>query len=453
MIEAQTEAMPILTEMCSDFLHNEQKRISELMGCFGSPLHVLFPQQAAENVVIWKSKIASVYPRLVVQYAFKACKSISLAQAFASEGAGADVSSVEEFVSAMRCGFAADDISVTGPDKPSSLLDLAITHGATVHIDSEEELGRILVMQGAAKKQVKLFIRIRKQGSRFGLDRQEIMQAFETLGTNGYSEVGLSFHLGGYSLEDRVAALSDACDVASQATEFAVRVGSIDIGGGFPVRYLTVHSIAAFSKGLHLSGKPEIDNYPYAACVASHDHAQAITEKTLLDPDLRSFFEEHKLEIRLQPGRSLLEHCGLTLMRVISVKPKDEHSSYVVLEGMSFSVSDRWFGSDFAPAPLLLKTNTVRRAEPHDYYLVGQSCLESDVIRNKAVSWHQNPSPGDIVCFANTAGYQMDSNESPFHQIPLPEKVAVLRSAQGWASYRDSNCNVRVESYDHQITN
>jgi diaminopimelate decarboxylase len=32
---------------------------------------------------------------------------------------------------------------------------------------------------------------------------------------------------------------------------------------------------------------------------------------------------------------------------------------------------------------------------------------------------------GDLLVYPNTAGYQMDSNESRFHDLPLPPKIAV----------------------------
>ncbi|RUW68309.1 hypothetical protein EOA29_37410, partial [Mesorhizobium sp. M1E.F.Ca.ET.063.01.1.1] len=46
-------------------------------------------------------------------------------------------------------------------------------------------------------------------------------------------------------------------------------------------------------------------------------------------------------------------------------------------------------------------------------------------------------SAGDLVVFTNTAGYQMDSNESSFHQIPLPRKIAAVRRSSAWTILAD----------------
>jgi diaminopimelate decarboxylase len=43
----------------------------------------------------------------------------------------------------------------------------------------------------------------------------------------------------------------------------------------------------------------------------------------------------------------------------------------------------------------------------------------------RKVAFPRRPQVGDLLLYANTAGYQMDSNESPFHELPLPPKVVV----------------------------
>ncbi|WP_348525458.1 hypothetical protein [Nocardia brasiliensis] len=58
------------------------------------------------------------------------------------------------------------------------------------------------------------------------------------------------------------------------------------------------------------------------------------------------------------------------------------------------------------------------------------TCLDSDML-----SWRRIPLPraaevGDLLIYPNTAGYQMDSNESAFHDLPIPPKV-VLHDAPG----------------------
>jgi diaminopimelate decarboxylase len=59
--------------------------------------------------------------------------------------------------------------------------------------------------------------------------------------------------------------------------------------------------------------------------------------------------------------------------------------------------------------------------------VAGASCLECDLLTWRKVAFPVRPQPGDLLVYVNTAGYQMDSNESPFHDLPLPPKVVVER--------------------------
>ncbi|WP_240659996.1 hypothetical protein [Streptomyces sp. WAC 01529] len=56
------------------------------------------------------------------------------------------------------------------------------------------------------------------------------------------------------------------------------------------------------------------------------------------------------------------------------------------------------------------------------------TCLESDMLTWRKIPFRRLPRVGDLLVYPNTAGYQMDSNESPFHDLPLPPKVVVDRT-------------------------
>ncbi|MDX7018620.1 Y4yA family PLP-dependent enzyme, partial [Klebsiella aerogenes] len=61
----------------------------------------------------------------------------------------------------------------------------------------------------------------------------------------------------------------------------------------------------------------------------------------------------------------------------------------------------------------------------------GHSCLDDDVITNRLIAFAHLPKPGDLLIFANTAGYQMDLLENQFHRHPLPTRLtAVINSHQ-----------------------
>ena len=43
----------------------------------------------------------------------------------------------------------------------------------------------------------------------------------------------------------------------------------------------------------------------------------------------------------------------------------------------------------------------------------------------RKIEFDYKPEKGDKLVYLNTAGYQMDSNESTFHKIPVLEKYIV----------------------------
>jgi diaminopimelate decarboxylase len=109
------------------------------------------------------------------------------------------------------------------------------------------------------------------------------------------------------------------------------------------------------------------------------------------------------------------------------VKDRHESEGYAILtaEGTSFSLSEQWFNSEYLPDPILLGASADLPTQSFTACVGGSTCLESDMITWRKIAFDRPVRVGDIVVYANTAGYQMDSNESPFHGLPLPRKVVV----------------------------
>lgn len=75
--------------------------------------------------------------------------------------------------------------------------------------------------------------------------------------------------------------------------------------------------------------------------------------------------------------------------------------------------------------------------------------MESDFIRRTGVDFPVEPEAGDLIVFVNTAGYQMDSNESGFHEHPLPKKVAAIQTQRGWQAIDDEIYSIEEFHHDH----
>ena len=64
-------------------------------------------------------------------------------------------------------------------------------------------------------------------------------------------------------------------------------------------------------------------------------------------------------------------------------------------------------------------------------WIAGHSCLDEDVLTNRLIRFERRPQPGDLLVYANTAGYQMDLLENEFHRHPMPRRIAAIFDAAG----------------------
>jgi diaminopimelate decarboxylase len=64
-------------------------------------------------------------------------------------------------------------------------------------------------------------------------------------------------------------------------------------------------------------------------------------------------------------------------------------------------------------------------------WIAGHSCLDEDVITNRWLRFASTPRAGDLLVYANTAGYQMDLLENEFHRHPMPRRVCVKYGVDG----------------------
>ena len=112
------------------------------------------------------------------------------------------------------------------------------------------------------------------------------------------------------------------------------------------------------------------------------------------------------------------------MLRVQGVKERGY--AIITVDGTSLSLSEQWFNSEFLPDPVLISDSTRQPDGPvFPACVAGVSCLESDLLSWRKIPFPRRPAIGDLLVYLNTAGYQMDSNESPFHDLPLPPKVVV----------------------------
>ncbi|WP_211251674.1 alanine racemase [Andreprevotia chitinilytica] len=422
----------------------KQPLLRELVEGFAGPLHLVFPTRFADNVRAFQSALSAAGVNGQILFAKKANKARCFAAAAADLGIGIDVASAGELREAVGAGIPGAHIGVSGPAKGDALLRLALHHGSLIAIDAADELERLANLSRTLGKPARILLRLRPNSqpkSRFGVEETALPQLFDYCRNQEewLRLEGLSFHLSGYDPQARCNEAGRLISHALTARSLGLPVHWLDIGGGFSVSYADASSwrdfITSHGPDDYHAGKRFGGFYPYHSAAPG---AAMLTQLLAAIPvgaaaSLATLLNRHELGLILEPGRALLDQAGCSVFSVLGVKDRTgERDDYgiVTVDGTSLSLSEQWFDSEFLPDPLLLPRHTTPAA-PFRACIGGASCLDSDMLSWRKIAFPQRPAPGDLLVYPNTAGYQMDSNESPFHELPLPTKLVIRTEGAG----------------------
>nr|WP_028477700.1 alanine racemase [Nocardia sp. CNY236] len=406
--------------------------LGELAFAIGGPFHVMYPPRVADNIDAFRAAFTHAGVRGTIYYGKKSNKAACVARTCAQRGAGIDVASVGELTAAMAQGVRGEELMVTGPAKADDLLWLAARHGALITVDDIGELDRLAALAGPAPARTMIRVLPAASASRFGMTDAEISAALDICGSSDALRLeGFSFHLSGYDAEARAELAGELIARCLYARALGHAATLVSIGGGFGVDYVPGQAAAQFAeracrRWFH-SGKSFDSYYPYHF----PKPGPAMLADILDHQDLARRLRDNGIQLAIEPGRALLAHAGCTAFRVQGSKTRYAHDRpYQVLtvDGSSLSLSEQWFDSEYLPDPLLWPQ---RPGAPTPTSIGAATCLDSDML-----SWRRVPLPrpaevGDLLIYPNTAGYQMDSNESAFHELPIPPKIALYDAPDG----------------------
>ncbi|AKK01906.1 FAD/NAD(P)-binding protein [Corynebacterium epidermidicanis] len=413
-------------------LSTDRVGCAELLAEFGSPVNVVNPSPMLNNAAELVAAGEEFGVDVRVFYARKANKALAFVDAMRDAGQGIDVASFRELAQVLAAGVPGDRIIVSAAIKSDELLQLAIDNGVTISVDSVSELDRIKEL---ACRPTAIAPRLAPNPAslpptRFGERSTTWQQALA--GDLGQVRVtGVHVHLHGYAAADRVAALREACTLIDALTSLGHQPEFIDLGGGVPMSYL--HSeeqwrhfqqMRARLDGVDKPGQLAEFTWKNDPLRTLYPYWQRPTRGTWLREILRDIARELRsrgLRLHLEPGRSLLDGCGLILAHVEFVKKR---SDGVALVGVAMNRTQcRTTSDDFTIDPVLLPADPNRAGAEIEAYLVGAYCIEDEVILRRRIRFPRGVQRGDIIAIPNTAGYFMHILESASHQIPLAKNV------------------------------
>ncbi|SCD31864.1 diaminopimelate decarboxylase [Streptomyces sp. TverLS-915] len=439
----------------------------------GSPLNVVLPQQAVENVRRFEAARDRHHLRGTVYFAHKANRSSALVRALATSGAGLDVASLEELRHGLGSGFTPDRIGATGPKEPEFLW-LAARTGVTVTVEDQGELERLAALVARyelprVKVQLRLSgfpsqgVRQLSRPSRFGTPfagLPALLDAVERV-RERVEVVGVAYHIDTTGLPEKALALDGCLRALDLCLERGLRPATVDIGGGFGVSHLadareweaytTELTLAALGRrppltwrghgyGLANEGgtlRGSLDLYPGHRPLAGAEYLDALLrqDSPAFGRPLGELLLDGLYDLAVEPGRALMDQCGATLARVVDVRTGPDGIAQVRLAMNADDCALEEHGILVDPL-LLPRPGGAPVPDPGPgaatgVYLHGNLCLESDLITRRLVQLPRLPAPGELLAFANTAGYAMDFSAQNAERRPPARKVALERTPGG----------------------
>ena len=441
------------------------------LSAYGSPLNLLEPAPMARNAAQLRDAAQACGIALGVYFARKANKALGFVDAARRLGLGIDVASERELAQVLERGVPGSAVVITAAVKPEPLLRLCLASGTTVVVDNEDELRRLARLAEGAGEAVSIALRLApalagdRLPTRFGLDCDDALAS--AAGAPSRLRIdGVHFHLDGYDPADRVAAIDQALGLVDALRAQGHAPSFVDIGGGIPMSYLDdaapwerfwqAHREALLGHGPQLTfdghglgllahrgeivGRRAV--YPFHQSPVRGDWLTGILRAPLPShaATVADGLLARGLQLRCEPGRALLDGCGMTAARV-SFRKRRRDGTWLIGAEMN-RTQCRSTSEDFMVDPLLLhpaggggSEPGARASGPIDGYLVGAYCIERELLSWRRMRFARGVDVGDIVVFPNTAGYLMHILESASHQIPLARNL--LLAADGGAPRLD----------------
>jgi len=330
-------------------------QIEELVQAHGTPLYLVSREQIRANF----QRLDAGLPAAKVFYAMKANPQPEILECLKAVGAGFDVASKGEIQAAVAAG-ANPRTDLIFADTVKDPKHIAYACGIGLDdftFDNKSEITQIA--RHAPGTNVHLRLVVSNHGSvahlsdKFGAPPTAAVELLRTARDQGLVPRGISFHVGSQCLNDQcwVEALATTRQVFDAAAAANLTLTSVDIGGGFPVRY----------------DNEDFDINRICSVITTHFH--------------RLFGQD--VELVAEPGRAIVGNAVALVTKVISesrrMGPDGRERDWLYFD-------DGTYGS-FLEVLLYqvrypLRTNTTGPLTP--YILAGPTCDSIDVFSRDA---------------------------------------------------------------------
>ena len=254
--------------------------------------------------------LRTALPRANIHYAVKPNNHPAIIDEVHRAQANFDVCSLGEIEAVLRTGIDPASLVHSHPVKSLPEFDGAVKAGVEMFVvDNIDEVRKLRRYDG---RKLRVLIRFRITNSakavvnlqyKYGCLPEEVLPLAEAVGRTGHGVYGLCFHVGSQCLQvdNHLAAIETAGELFGALTEAGFEPRLLDIGGGFPVRYLRpVPSIEDFCRPIRTALDKHIS--PSVGVVSEPGRFIAATPVTLVTSIIGKAVRDGKIWYYLDDG-------------------------------------------------------------------------------------------------------------------------------------------------------
>ncbi len=215
--------------------------IQDLAATHGTPIYVVSRSQMVKNFHLLNDSLSAAK----FYYAMKANPHPEILRILLAEGMGFDVASKGEITAAVAVG-ANPQADLIFADTVKDPKQIAYAHSIGLDDFTFDNLSEITqIARHAPGTGVFLRIMVSNEGSvahlshKFGAPPEQAVSLLTAARDQGLIPHGISFHVGSQCLNPQryVEALDTTAEIFERAAAAGLSLQTVDIGGGFPVRY------------------------------------------------------------------------------------------------------------------------------------------------------------------------------------------------------------------------
>ncbi|MBI5935897.1 MAG: diaminopimelate decarboxylase [Chloroflexi bacterium] len=388
---------PDTTKIVDDALAIAGFSLASLADEYGTPLYVYDRATLDHSVAGYRASLASTYGAAAsITYAGKAYLSKALAQWTQFHNLWVDCTGEGEIAIAKAGAVPRERILSHGVNKSPADLKSALQFAGTIVVDNLDELRRIQLPITNFQSHPSLWLRLLpglavethhthtqtgQHDSKFGMTREEIVEAARFCREHGLTLNGIHFHQGSnfHDPSPLIKAIELGLDLARE-----INFGNewhFSPGGGWGVAY-TEEQLP----------QPNIGDY-----------VQTIAETVTKGCQARGLSLPH---LHLEPGRSLVARAGVALYRVGALKRRGDKTWILVDGGMTDNPRYALYGARYA----CVAASAVSRERSGKASIAGPFCESGDILIDEV--WMPEVEVGETIAIPVSGAYQLSMSSN-----------------------------------------